>query len=242
VQGKATMGRDDIIDLKEAGRIAGKAPRTIRRWVQREILKDLRAMGDTSSPMVVSEIALRAYLSTLSTPGRPSPKSSISGRGGSQGRAPADGWPPHGQPGGSHRGLSTATHGQGEGATHGQPAQPPQRGEEGSLVDMPWIPMDTQGGPATGRRMDRGEDPVASLIPGPINEEDLPLVRELRERLSIMERLISTVEKERDRLLREVEVLRQEIQESRQAREAVEREMAGTRGVRGLLKAFWPGG
>jgi len=58
----------DIIGLKEAARISGKAERTVRRWVKKGTLKDMRAPGDATSPIVVSLQELRAHLATLSTP------------------------------------------------------------------------------------------------------------------------------------------------------------------------------
>jgi len=208
------MGRDDIIDLKEAARLAGKAPRTIRRWIQKGLLEDLRATGDTLSPMVVSETAVRAYLSTLSIPGR---------GGAARGGPPPVKSPPGQDKASTSHGQDMDTHDPIQASPHDHPSQPHPVDTESPMVDRGRLPMDTL--------WER--------------EEDSLLVRELRERIAILERLTSTVEKERDRLLREVEGLRQDLQESKEAREAVEREMSGTRGgggVRGLLKAFWPGG
>jgi len=59
---------DDRISLKEASTISGRSERTLRRWLKEGHIQDLRAQGDTASPIQVSESKLKEYLATLTPP------------------------------------------------------------------------------------------------------------------------------------------------------------------------------
>ena len=59
-------GLDKLVDTHEAGRMAGKSPATVRRWVRQGHLKDMRAEGDKKGPVLVSVRDVRAYLAKSS--------------------------------------------------------------------------------------------------------------------------------------------------------------------------------
>ena len=58
----------DKLNLKQAATLSGKSERTLRRWLRSGVLRDRRAPGDRTSPVVVSTAELRAHLATLSAP------------------------------------------------------------------------------------------------------------------------------------------------------------------------------
>ena len=59
-----------LINLAQAEKIAGKTPRTLKRWIDSGFITDKRNKGDKYSPIVISETELRKYLSTLSPTAR----------------------------------------------------------------------------------------------------------------------------------------------------------------------------
>ena len=55
---------EELVSLTEAAQIAGKSPRTIRRWISRGILPAVRSGHSRTSPVRVPKTQLRAYLAT----------------------------------------------------------------------------------------------------------------------------------------------------------------------------------
>ena len=53
---------EELVSLAEAATIAGKSPRTIRRWISRGILPAVRSGHGRTSPVQVPKTRLRAYL------------------------------------------------------------------------------------------------------------------------------------------------------------------------------------
>ncbi len=58
----------DLVNLKDAARMAGKSERTIRRWMTEGTLTDLRPPGNRTSPVQIRTAELRTHLATLTAP------------------------------------------------------------------------------------------------------------------------------------------------------------------------------
>lgn len=54
-----------LITIKEATKISGKSPQTLKRWVEQKIIKKHKREAYHNAPILIDELELKAHLSRL---------------------------------------------------------------------------------------------------------------------------------------------------------------------------------